>query len=210
MIIDLSLLTREDQQWFAASFFQELMRSLRIPAMIVVEEAETIVPAFSRGKAHFAAQGAVSLWARQCRNYGSGWFFSTQRPQLLHADIVDASNLFMAMQTTGERASRAILKEATSRVGKTIASAILAELGQLAQGESWLLPDPSWLGDEHSAPMKIKLRKRTTYDSTAVPVIGRPMAPPPPLVKADISVLREPDTFATPTKAVGTRRKGRR
>ena len=189
MILDCSLLTREAQQWFAAQFFAELMRVLRTPAVVVVEEAETVVPAFSRSKSQFAAQGAVSLWARQCRNYGSGWFFSTQRPQLLHPDVIDASSAFLAMQTTGDNASKAILKEATSRVGKTIAQAILNELGQLAQGEAWLLPDPSWLGGSLSAPMKFKIRKRWTYDSTAVPVIGKPIPPAPKLVAADISAF---------------------
>lgn len=186
MLIDSSELTREDQQTFASEFFKESMRVLRRPAHVVVEEGETICPAFTRSKSHFASQGAVSLFARQIRNYGVGWTFSTQRLPLLHPDVVDASNAFLAMQTTGDIAQRAIGREAKTRVGSTVATAILNELGQLAVGYAWLIPDPSLLETEVGAPVRFKFRQRWTFNSTAVPRFGAVCAAPPKAVPVDM------------------------
>src|SRR5579875_2437820 len=186
LLLDVSLLTSEDQQQFAAAFFTELLRVLRRPAHVLVEEAESFAPAFSRAKAHFASQGATTLWARQIRNFGVGWTFSTQRPQLLHPDIVDASSVFIAMQSTGENAQGAIRNDARTRLGRTIADAIIAEVGQLGRGEAWLMPDAGWLGQDASAPVRFRFRERTTYDSTRVPQIGEPMPEDPSLAPVDL------------------------
>ena len=186
MLIDLSLFSTCEQQEFAAAFFREALRVLRRPAHLITEEAETVAPAFSRSKSQFASQGAATLFARQIRNFGVGWTFSTQRPQLLHPDIVDASSVFLPMQSTGDNAQRAILRESISRVGKMIATAILAELGQLGRGEAWLLPDPTWLGEEHGAPAKFRFRKRDTFDSTAVPKLNQALPPVPAFVPANL------------------------
>jgi len=188
MILDLSLLSLEDQQWFGAAFFAELSRVLRRPAHVIIEEAEVLAPAFSRSKAHFATQGATTFWARKIRNFGVGWTFSTQRIALLHSDIIDTANVFIPMQSTGDAAQKALGKEAKSRVGKVIAEAIFGELGQLRAGEAWLLPGPEWLGEgTTSAPVRFRFRFRQTYHSTRVPKIGEPLPTPPPLVPVDLT-----------------------
>jgi hypothetical protein len=186
MMIDGSDLTLEEQQDFATGLFRELHRLLRRPSHVLVEEAEVLCPAFSRSKAQFAVQGATTRFARQIRNFGVGWTFSTQRPQLLHPDAIDASNVFVAMQSTGDRTQRSLYAEARTRVGRTVADAILSELGTLPRGEAWILPDPAWLGADVSAPVRIRFRDRRTYDSTAVPRIGEAPLRSPALVPVDL------------------------
>jgi hypothetical protein len=190
MVIDSSALEREDQQALASAFFRQSLRVLRRPAHVVVEEAESIAPAFTRSKTHFASQGATTLFARQIRNFGVGWTFSTQRLPLLHPDIIDASNAFIAMQTTGDEAQRKIGREAKTRVGTAIAGVILNELGQLPVGGAWLIPDSTLLDTEVGAPIRLRFRKRWTFDSTAVPNIGRALAEPPPPISVDLTPFR--------------------
>jgi hypothetical protein len=190
-LLDLSEFTRDDQQAFCAEYFRELMRVLRIPAHVVVEEADAICPAFTRSKTQFASQGAASLFARQIRNFGVGWTFSTQRLPLLHPEVIEASNAFVAMLTTGDIAQRGIFKETRSRVGAAVASAVLSELGQLPVGYAWLIPDPSLLETEVGPPIRFQFRKRWTYDSTAVPRIGVAVAVPSDPVRVDLKPFRE-------------------
>ena len=190
MIIDSSEFTRDDQQTISSGFFSESLKILRRPSHIVVEEAESVAAAFSRSKTHFASQSATTLFARQIRNFGVGWTFSTQRLPLLHPDIIDASNAFIAMQTTGDGAQRKIGREAATRVGSAIASVILNELGQLPVGAAWLIPDSTLLETEVGAPIRLRFRMRWTYDSTAVPKIGRAVAEPSPPVKVDLTPFR--------------------
>lgn len=189
VLVDLSEYSLEDQQWFTAEFFTELSRVLRRPAHIVVDEADVVAAGFSRSKAQFASQGAVTRFARQIRRWGVGWTFLTQRGPLLHPDIIDSSNVFITMQTTGDDVQRKIRKEAGTRVGAIVADAILSELGRLACGEAWILPDPAWLNTDVSAPFRFRFRQRVTHDSTAVPKIGREVPPAPPLVKADVTAF---------------------
>lgn len=192
MLIDLSHLSDDEKRFFGAELALEWLRSLRTPAHVIVEEAETLCPSFSRSKAHFAAQGAFALFARQIRNWGVGWTFSTQQQQRLHPDVVDAANVYLAMQSTGDKVQTAIGKEARSRLGKVIAGAIISELGTLKRGEAWLMPDPEWLGEGTSAaPVRFKFRKRYTYDSTAVPKIGQPLPPTPKLKPVDLGLVAE-------------------
>ncbi len=188
MLIDLSDLSPSDQQWLSADFFNELIRVLRRPAHVIVEEAESICPAFSRSKSQFASQGAATRFARQIRNYGVGWTFSTQQPQLLHPVVPASASAYIAMRSTGDQVQHAILKEIKTRVGAVIASAITSELGSLGTGDTWLITDPEWLRDD-SAPSqrRIHIRKRSTHDSTAVPKIGEKAKPEPPRVTADVS-----------------------
>lgn len=184
VVIDLSDWGVEEQQYFTAAFFTELLRVLRRPAHVIVDEAETAAPAFSRSKAQFAAQGATLRFVRQIRRWGVGWTFASQEPGLVHPNLVNSANVFLAMQSTGDATQRAIGKESGTRVGSAVSSAILSELGRLAPGQTWLIADAGSLGEDSSAlPVRFRFRRRYTFDSTQVPQIGE-KAPEPPKMMA--------------------------
>jgi hypothetical protein len=191
MLLDISLLPTEEQQAFGTAFLDELNRSLRQPAHVVLEEAEKLCPAYMRSRAAFEVQGVASLFIRQIRNFGVGWTLSTQSAGLLLNDAIHSANVFIAMQTTGDDAQRAIGKDAKTRVGKVIAGAILNELGRLGRGEAWLIPDPQWLGGADSAPFRFKFRKRWTFDSTEVPKIGEKLKDPGEPADVDLRPFEE-------------------
>jgi hypothetical protein len=185
-LLDLSQLSLEEQQDFSTDYFRRLLRVLRRPSHIIVEEAETFVPGFSKSSSAFASQAAATVFARQIRNFGVGWTFSTQRMTNMHPDVYGSASVFIAMLSTSDEVQKLLGKEARSRIGRDAGNAILDELGRLRRGEAWLVPDPDWLGNSVSAPRRFMFRERKTFDSTTVPRIGETTMKRPPSVPADL------------------------
>lgn len=188
VILDVSQISRDDQQGFAADFFPRLVPCATKPFHVIIEEVDTFAPARLTTKSQARSHTALTVFARQCRNDGHGWTCSTQRPQLLAHDIISSSSAFLAMLMTGDGAQDAIGAEARTRIGKHRAKAILESLGQLRRGEAWLLTDPAWLDDDdaESEPIRFTFRWRNTFDTSRRPKIGeiRPEA----TVRAEVDV----------------------
>ncbi len=193
-VLDLSQMTREDAQQFAADFFDRIVPAIRESGRnvhVIVEEAETFAPERVTGKLHNTVRAAATVFARTARNYGIGWTFSTQRPQLLAKDVIDSSTAFLAMKMTGDLAQEAIGAEARSRAGKVRAAEIITDLPNLRRGEAWLVPDLDWLGDDsESEPVKFRFRWRHTFDSARPPKVGERREEPRVLADVDLESLR--------------------
>lgn len=192
-ILDLSLLSQEDQQDFCAEFLEALDRCAVVPMHVIIEEAERVAPARSTSSSHFRASVAAGGFARQCRNGSVGWTFSTQRVGHITHDVLNAASAFVAMQNSDEDEQKAIFGQIASRVGKAKAKIILATLATLKRGEAWLLTDAAWLGDdecEESAPLRFRFRMRTTYDSARPKRIGEQRVPPSVRAEVDLEPFR--------------------
>jgi hypothetical protein len=63
---------------------------------------------------------------------------------------------------------------------------VLASLAALDEGEAWIW-SPGWLGLFH----RVRIRPRTTFDSSATPRVGEQRAMPVVIAQADLDVLRE-------------------
>jgi hypothetical protein len=203
-ILDVSLMSHDEQQEFATDFFSDLPRCIEVPIHIIVEEAERVAAARSTSKAHFAASSAASEFSRQCRNEGVGWTFSTQRVDHVAHDILNAASVLVAMQNSDEDEQRSIAAQVASRFGRAKARKILATFANLKRGEAWLLADSAWLGDDdaEAIPLRFRFRLRSTYDSARPRKIGE--SRPLPSVRADVdlgpfSSLRPPERAVTVT-----------
>jgi hypothetical protein len=187
-ILDVSLMSHEEQQIFATDFFGDVPRCVEVPIHIIVEEAERVAAARSRSKAHFAASTAASEFARQCRNEGIGWTFSTQRVDHVAHDALNAASVLVAMQNSDEDEQRSIAAQVTSRYGRQKARKILATFANLKRGEAWFLADSAWLGDDEAeaVPLRFRFRLRSTYDSARPRKIGEDR--PLPSVRAEVDL----------------------
>jgi len=187
-ILDVSLLSHDEQQEFARDFFSDLPRCIEVPVHIIVEEAERVAAARSTSKAHFAASSAASEFSRQCRNEGVGWTFSTQRVDHVAHDILNAASVLVAMQNSDEDEQRSIAAQVASRFGRSKARKILATFANLKRGEAWLLADSAWLGDDEAEalPVRFRFRLRSTYDSAKPRRLGENRALPS--VRADVDL----------------------
>ncbi len=154
----------------------------------------TFAPERATSKPHGRVRSATTVFARTARNYGVGWTFSTQRPQILAKDVIDTSTAFLAMKMTGELAQDAIGAEIRSRAGKTLAASIITELPRFSRGEAWLIPDADWLGDQQgdvpTEPLRFRFRWRKTFDSARPPKVGEERCDPRVLAAVDIARLR--------------------
>jgi len=192
-ILDVSLMSHDEQQEFARDFFSDLPRCIEVPVHIIVEEAERVAAARSTSKAHFAASSAASEFSRQCRNEGVGWTFSTQRVDHVAHDILNAASVLVAMQNSDEDEQRSIAAQVASRFGRSKARKILATFANLKRGEAWLLADSAWLGDDEAEalPLRFRFRLRSTYDSARPRKLGENRVLPS--ARADVDL----DPFAS-------------
>lgn len=193
MLLDLSLFNRNDQQRFAAAFFERLIQCIETPIHVIVEEADVFAPKRLTSKAQHESHTATTVFARYCRNSTVGWTFSTQRPALLAHDIVDTSSAFIAMQMTGDDAQDAIGREVKSRAGRAERKQIMDGLGKLERGGAYLVPDSSWLGDDtpESHPIRFRFRLRSTFDAARPLKIGERRQPPAVRADVDLSPFAE-------------------
>ena len=193
-VLDLSLMTRDEQHEFVADFLPRLLSRVRVNMHVALEEAETFAPERATSKPHGRVRAATTVFARTARNNGMGWTFSTQKPQLLAKDVIDSSTAFLAMKMTGELAQDAIGAEVRSRAGKTLATSIITELPRFGRGEAWLIPDSDWLGDLQgeipTEPLRFRFRWRRTFDSARPPKVGEERRDPRVLADVDIARLR--------------------
>lgn len=185
-ILDLSEMPTYAQQDFGTDYFTRLLRVLRRPAHLIMEEGETFAAAFTKSKSQFHCTAAATLFARQIRNFGAGWTISTQQMALLAPQVYSSASAFVAMLSTGDEVQQRIGREARSRLGRDVSRAIINELGRLRCGEAWILPDPDWLGTSVGAPRRLTFRMSHTFDSTAIPQIGKPAIVRPPSVPVDL------------------------
>lgn len=168
-IVDVSMFRRRSLRKWATDFFDELLEAKKEnpgPLLVVLEEAHKIAPQ-DDGAGTQELLEAVEQLPLVGRNFGIGLFMLTQRPQKINKDLLSQAEVWLIFQQIGMHERKYI--ETTLETKQTRRVANLGKmLPELRIGEA-ILYSPQWLG----VLKKIRLGKKSTYDSTATPV-GRP------------------------------------
>jgi hypothetical protein len=170
---------------FAAVFLPRLLRRSQTNMHVIFEEGDR----FARNTGKVTP---VTQFCRASRNAGIGWTFSTQKPQVLHREVTDTANVFVAMRMTGELAQEAMGGEIGSRIGKRTAAKMIGDLPTLQRGEAWFIPDADWLGVDvpEWEPLRMRFRLRNTFE-VRPPKVGEVRRQPKVLADVDLARLRE-------------------
>jgi len=181
-VLDLSEMDPDDHAEFAGAFLPRLLQQAMghgTNLFVVMEEADRF--ARNTGKS-----SPVTTWARAARNGGIGWLFSTHKPQLVHKEIVDTADVFVAMKMTGELAQDAIGGEIGSRIGRRSSRMLIDSLPKFGRGDAWFVPDGDWLNDGRDwEPEQIRFRLRETFH-VQPPRVGQQRREPKILAKVDV------------------------
>jgi hypothetical protein len=114
---------------------------------------------------------------------GIGITLITQRSASLNKDVLTQIQTLFAMRTTSPQDRKAILAWVQQNA---LGAQLVDELPELDSGEAWVF-SPHWLG----TLMRIRFRRRRTYDSGATPKVGVKARPPAQLAAVDIAALQE-------------------
>jgi hypothetical protein len=147
---------------------------------LVLEEADTFAPQKVRGSERM--QGAIEQIVRRGRSRGLGVTLITQRSAVLSKDVLTQADVLIVMRTTGPHDLRAIGEWVASR-GDDQGRTVLASLPGMATGEAWI-----W-NPERDLLELVKIRPRSTFDSSRTPRAGEKRSEPKGAASIDIAAL---------------------
>lgn len=185
-VLDISGFRKGERARFAAAFAETLFRAKQQhpgPCFLILEESQRWVPQVIRfkGEGEERMLGAFMEIAEVGRNYGIGMGLLSQRPQKVHKEVLNLTELLFAFQTNGVLERKAIA-EWVQETGAEGRAEVHNELPSLTTGEA-LVWSPAWL----RLFKKYKLPKKTTYDAGATPLTAREQVKTKPLELGELS-----------------------
>ena len=185
VVIDLSLLSKTTGRRFVTDFMERLYHRNRDVLHVVVDEADLYAP--QRATADTARLlGAMDDIVRRGRAHGLGVTLITQRAAVINKDVLSQVEVLIAMGMTGPRDIAAIDEWVRAHADEETAREVKATLAGLPTGTAWVW-SPSWL----DLLVKVKVRARSTFDSSATPKPGQQRATPRAFAPVDVAALGE-------------------
>lgn len=186
-VIDLSgFESRAAELQFVADFLERLYRAKvrhREPLLVVVDEADGYAPQKPGGE-QLRTLGALEAIVRRGRIRGLGVLLISQRSAVLNKNVLTQVELLIAMQTTGPQDRSAIDDWIKDNGSADERAQVLGSLASLERGEAWVW-SPSWL----RILQRVKIRARTTFDSSRTPEAGGEAVTPRAYAQVDVGSL---------------------
>lgn len=184
-IIDLSEFTQGQKHRFVADFADTLYRANREPLHLFLDEADEFAPQVSLHEER-RMLGAVDRLVRRGRVRGLGVTLITQRPAAIHKNVLTQVEVLLALRLTSAQDRKAVEAWISAQADDAQKQQVMASLPGMPIGEAWIW-SPGWLG----VLERVKVRQRTTFDSSATPKVGEQVATPRQLAAVDVAALIE-------------------
>lgn len=184
-VLDLSAFSGNEMIQFITDFAETLYHKNRSPLHLVVDEADVFIPQKPLpGEQRML--GAMDKIVRRGRARGLGVTVVTQRPAVIHKNVLTQIEVLISLRLVSPQDRKAI--EAWIEVHGTPEqrNTLMASLATLPIGTAWI-SSPGWLG----VFQKVKIRQRETFDSSATPNIGEERRVPKSLAQVDLTRLIE-------------------
>lgn len=181
-IIDLSHFRKNQIYRFLTPFLETFHRLNRQPIHLFFDEADRYAPQKSYPDVA-RCLGAMEDIVRRGRSRGIGSTLITQRPASINKDVLTQCDCLMALGIAHPRDIAPVMEWIRLNATPDEARAMLDSLPTLPVGTAWIWA-PSFGIFE-----RVKVRKRTTFDSSATPKIGEARAMPKVVAKIDLEAL---------------------
>jgi hypothetical protein len=186
-VVDLSSFeSKAAEVRFAADFLERLYRAKKRetgPLFLVVDEADVFAPQ-RPGPDQTRTLGATEAIVRRGRIKGLGDLLITQRAAVLNKNVLTQTEVLVVMQTTGPQDRAAIDDWIAGNGTREERDEVLGSLASLEQGEAWIW-SPSFL----RILRRVRIRARTTFDSSRTPEAGEIAIAPRAFAEVDLEAL---------------------
>ena len=160
-----------------------LYRLNRDPMHVIFDEADVLAPQRTSPEGT-TLLGAMEDFVRRGRIRGLGATLVSQRPAVLHKDLLSQVEVLVCHQLTGPRDVAAIDEWIGVHAEDGQGQVVKTSLASLPVGTAWFW-SPAWL----KLLEKIQVRRRHTFDSSATPIVTRTRSQRPTAqVMADIDL----------------------
>ena len=181
-IIDVSEMTGYEKRRFLTPFLERLYATNKAALHLVVDEADEIAPQNPMPDER-ALSGAFDKIVRRGRVKGFRPLMITQRPAVLHKNVLSQIATLIALKLTSPQDRKAIEGWVKGNADAEQAQAVMQSLTTLKQGEGWV-----W-SPGHGVLERMRFPAIRTFDSSRTPVSGE-RAVAPALSAVDVEELR--------------------
>jgi uncharacterized protein len=154
------------------------------PLMVVIEEAHLFVPQRVDG-AQADVVSRLQRLVRQGRSMGLGVTLIDQRAASVNKDVLTQIELLVCHQLTSPHDRKAIDAWIEANAEADQAAEFRRTLPTLQSGETWV-----WSPAKLKLFERVKVRRRSTFDSGATPILGKGTAKRPAMREVDLDALR--------------------
>lgn len=184
LLLDLSDFSSKAQMArFVVDFAERLFRAKareRSLIHLVLEEADSFAP--QKGSSDDARmRGAIEQIVRRGRSRGLGLTMVTQRSAVLNKDILSQADVLIAMRTTSPHDVAAIKLWISAHADDELG--VVESLPSLETGDAWV-----W-NPERGLLERVRIRRRSTFDSSATPKAGEEKVEPKKSAPIDLAKL---------------------
>ncbi len=169
---------------FMTAFAEALHAVNTEPLHLVLDEADLWAPQRAQAKGQ-ALLGRIEEIVRRGRVRGFVPWLITQRPAVLHKDVLSQADILVSMKLTSSQDREAIGRWILGQADRAVGRRILAELPQLGRGEGYL-----WAPSD-GVLARVAFPSIRTFDSSRTPQRGDEAVTPRVLAAVDVSAITE-------------------
>jgi hypothetical protein len=184
-VVDLSHLSKTQARRWVMEFAEVLHRANTEPLMLVVDEADVLIPQRLSAEM-YRLLGAMEDIAKRGRQKGLGILIISQRVADVNKNVTDLLETLFLFAITGIRTRKAVGDWVDDHADSEEAKAVVATLSRLEPGECWVW-SPGWL----KMLRQIRWLRPQTFDSHATPVPGQRRTTIKTVADIDLDVIRQ-------------------
>lgn len=185
IVLDFSLLRKNEQTRFMTDFAETLYRRNRNAVHLVLDEADAFAPQRPFGD-ESRMLGAVEDIVRRGRARGIGVTMITQRPSVLNKNVLTQIEVLIALGLTAPLDQKAVDEWVKTHAEEGQREQFMTSLPSLPIGTAWFW-SPGWL----NIFQKVQVRKRETFDSSSTPKAGNTFKEPQTMANVNIAEIRD-------------------
>lgn len=185
-VLDLSEMSGAEMSRFARDLAERLYhKNPRRPLHLMCDEVDQFAPQKPIGPEALTL-GAFDKLVRRGRAKGIGFSFATQRPAVVHKNILTQVSALVMMGLGAPQDLAAVDAWLAGNASEAERREAIASLPLLEQGEAYVY-SPGWLGELQ----RIRVRTKRTYDSSRTPEVGEELLLPSAQAAVDLGALAE-------------------
>ena len=167
---------------FMSMFTEALYAANTAPLHLVLDEADLWAPQRAQPDGYDLLQRVEEI-VRRGRIRGFVPWLITQRPAVLHKDVLSQADVLVSMKLTSSQDREAVGRWIEGQADRAEGRRILAALPRLARGEGWV-----WAPSD-GVLERVAFPRIRTLDSSATPVRDEKVGTPGRLAPVDLATL---------------------
>lgn len=182
-IIDLSEFSMNEKHRFMEHFAGTLYKLNKTPLHLIIDEADEFAPQNPLPESR-RMLNHIDRIVRRGRVKGFRVMLISQRPAVIHKNVLTQANTMIAMRLTAPQDRKAVEEWVKGNADADQAKEVLGSLARLSTGEGWV-----W-SPEHGVLERVQFPLIKTFDSGRTPDDDDELLEPETLADVDVSELK--------------------